>query len=294
MSSLSSDQQGHDSSTQQQKSRIIHCNHAGASPSPPSVVNTVIDHLRLEQRLGGYTAAEQASGSLRGVYQRVYDLLHVSKPNDNERLPKPKDPTHEIALVESATVAWTRLFYAMVQFQHQRRLQQIHQQQGQTQAPRPLVILVSEAEYAANVVAACQWARDHASDPCCPWTVLSIPSVQNESSGSSTGILDLQVFQEMLQGTYQYQVPTADNTLPATTMTLNPADIAMVCITHIPTNSGIVNHVEDIGTMILDWNNKPSWSVDEVSFKTKDTFQWFATPYRSRTTWTLLLCTMGG
>jgi len=30
--------------------------------------------------------------------------------------------------------------------------------------------------------------------------------------------------------------------------------------------------------------------VGEVSFKIKDTFQWFATPHRSRITWSLLFC----
>jgi cysteine desulfurase / selenocysteine lyase len=214
--------------------RIIHLNHAGASPSPPSVVDTVLKHMQLEQKMGGYTAAEMAAEQLGSVYQRVAQLLHL--PNNYD---------HDIALVESATVGWTRLFYSMANYQHQhkRRLSSPHKNNN------PLVILISEAEYAANVVAACQWAKDHND-----WTVLAIPSSRS-TSGCSTGCVDIEVLQQMLQGAYRYQ------TSNGTEVPLDPANIAMVCVTHIPTNSGIVNEVEAIGRSIAklnsNYNNNP-------------------------------------
>ncbi|CAB9524471.1 cysteine desulfurase [Seminavis robusta] len=225
--------------------RIIQFNHAGASPSPPSVVEAVLNHMKLEQTLGGYTAAEMAN--LPGVYQSVARLLHLPSNNCQEKN-YTYNPTHEIALVESATVAWTRLFYSMVQYQHQRQPQPQPQPQ-----PQQRVILVSEAEYAANVVAACQWAKDHSrlystsssNEPA--WTVLSITSSKNKD-GTSTGCVDLEVLQQMFRGKYNYRTDTVVQ------QPLDPATIAMVCITHIPTNSGIVNDVEAIGQVIAQHN----------------------------------------
>lgn len=187
---------------------IIHLNHAGASPSPSCVLDTVIQHLELEQRLGGYTAAQQRHDDFVQVYSNVASLIHASSPN-------------EIALVESATVAWTRIFYSMVEYQNNRK------NRGKR------VILMSEAEYAANVVAASHWARTHED-----WTVLPIPSSTN-SDGSSTGIVDMNVFQSMFEGSHNL---------------IDPEDIALVCVTHIPTNSGIVNPVEQIGQLIEKYN----------------------------------------
>jgi selenocysteine lyase/cysteine desulfurase len=159
--------------------------------------------MELEQRLGGYAAARLKQDDLAQVYVDIAKLIHASSPN-------------EIALVESATVAWTRLFYSMVDCQD-----------TTLEKGRRKVILLSEAEYAANVVAASQWARMHTE-----WTVLPIPSSTN-SDGSSTGIVDMNVFQSMLEGLH---------------------DLALVCVTHIPTNSGIVNPVEEMGRLIEEYN----------------------------------------
>ena len=104
---------------------------------------------------------------------------------------------------------------------------------------------MSEAEYAANVVAACQWARDHDH-----WIVLGIPSSINDQDGTSTGMVDLKILETMLSGAYQYK--HTDGSL----ITLDPTDIAIVCITHVPTNSGIVNPVQNIGEQIAKFNNE--------------------------------------
>lgn len=207
------------------KEGVVFLNHAGASPSPDCVVDRVISHLKLEQQVGGYTAAEMVSDELQDVYRRIADLLG-SKSTEN------------IALVESATVGWTRLFYSMVDFQHKRRT---------TQQRR--VILVSEAEYAANVVAACEWAKDH-RELVPSWTVLTLPSIRSVS-GNSTGKVDVQALHDMLHGNYQYR-HNGNNKMAQ----LDPQDIAIVCVTHIPTNSGIVNDVEGIGRLIANYNNQ--------------------------------------
>lgn len=194
--------------------RIAHMNHAGASPSPSAVLDCVIRHMKLEQRLGGYTAAQTVQHDLSDVYRNLARLLHASD-------------TSEVALVESATVAWTRLFYSMVQYKEREQ-----------QAKK--VILVSEAEYAANLVAACQWARDHTN-----WTVVAIPSTTDEN-GTSTGILNVTVLEQMLNGSHVVHGEKV----------LDPSSIALVCVTHVPTNSGIVNPVYQVGRIVEKYNNK--------------------------------------
>merc|ERR1712070_826553 len=119
---------------------------------------------------------------------------------------------------------------------------------------RTRVILISEAEYAANVVAACQWAKDHDDH----WMVLAIPS-SNSSSGS-TGMIDLEVFDSMLEGTFHYKDKSGVD------VKLDPSSIALVCITHVPTNSGIVNPVEEIGNRISTYNKQRKDEQGERSY----------------------------
>lgn len=194
--------------------RIIHLNHAGASPSSSPVLNRVMKHLLLEQRIGGYAAADVVQEELDQVYNSVAQLVGASSVD-------------EIALVESATVAWTRIFYAVA----------TAAANAQRSSKRK-VILVSHAEYAANVVAACQWSKTNEG-----WTVLPIPS-------SGDGKVDVDKFQAMLDGTYTILT----NNEPE--HKLNPDDIAIVCVTQVPTNSGIVNPVEAIGKGIAEYNQQ--------------------------------------
>ena len=53
----------------------------------------------------------------------------------------------------------------------------------------------------------------------------------------------------MLQGKYQYASPSINNNNNGENVltVLDPSNIAMVCVTHVPTNGGIVNDVEGIG-----------------------------------------------
>lgn len=209
--------------------RIVHLNHAGASPSPDPVVERVMEHLRLEQSLGGYAAAEQVKDELNGVYQSIANLIYASS-ND------------QIALVESATVGWTRIFYAVLG-----TMQKMGSQR------QPGVILMSQAEYAANVVAAIQWTRTTNKNNIHhhQWRVLCIPSVTvtNDDGSISTGKVDLQIFQGMFCGKYEYYDVESQSM-----QRLDPSHIRLVCITHVPTNSGMVNPVYEIGDIIAQFN----------------------------------------
>jgi cysteine desulfurase / selenocysteine lyase len=74
-------------------------NNAGASLQPRPVVARVIEHLRLEEQLGGYEAADRVTHELAEVYGSVARLLHCAP--------------EEIALQENATRAWEMAFYSL-------------------------------------------------------------------------------------------------------------------------------------------------------------------------------------
>lgn len=78
---------------------VVHLNHAGASLPPASVTSAIVDHLRLEERIGGYEAADAAEERLEAVYASVARLVGAD--------------ASEIALVENATRAWDMAFYAV-------------------------------------------------------------------------------------------------------------------------------------------------------------------------------------
>lgn len=76
-----------------------HFNAAGAALPSAATLAEVIDHLNLEARVGGYEAAEAARERTERVYGLAATLLGA-EPDD-------------IALVESATVAWQRAVSAL-------------------------------------------------------------------------------------------------------------------------------------------------------------------------------------
>ena len=73
-------------------SQKIHFNNAGSSLSPRSVTDTIISHLMLEQRVGGYEAAEEAKCLLNNFYVEFAALLNCDES--------------EIAYIENSTRAW--------------------------------------------------------------------------------------------------------------------------------------------------------------------------------------------
>ncbi len=99
---------------------------AGSSLPPRPVSEAMIDHLRLEERIGGYAAADREGQRLQGVYTSLARLLNCG--------------ADEIAIVGNATLAWMQAFYSF------------------SFAPGDR-ILTAEAEYAANYVAYLQVAR---------------------------------------------------------------------------------------------------------------------------------------
>jgi len=80
-------------------SERLHLNNAGASLMPRPVVDTVIGHLELEARIGGYEAREAAADALDAVYASAARLVNCDKS--------------EIALLENATRAWNAVFYSI-------------------------------------------------------------------------------------------------------------------------------------------------------------------------------------
>jgi cysteine desulfurase / selenocysteine lyase len=97
---------------------VVHLNHAGASPSPRPVVDTVVDHLRLEARIGGYEAADAAAERIAAVTSSIAGLIGAADD--------------EVAVVDGASRAWHLAFDAL-------------------SLPDGATVLTSRTEYNANV-----------------------------------------------------------------------------------------------------------------------------------------------
>ena len=121
--------------------KVIHLNNAGAALMPAVVLERTVAHLQLEARIGGYEAAAREVAGLDAVYWSAAQLLGCGPD--------------EIAVLDSATRAWTMACYA-IPFRPGDR------------------ILTSVAEYASNFIALLQLARRHD---------LSIEVVPNDETG---------------------------------------------------------------------------------------------------------------
>ena len=107
---------------------VAHFNNAGSSLMPGPVADTVMRHLRREEEIGGYEAAEEAADRLENVYSSVARLIGA-QPN-------------EIALAENGSRAWAAAVYSF------------------PFVPR-MRLLIGRTEYAGNVIALRQLARRH-------------------------------------------------------------------------------------------------------------------------------------
>ncbi len=119
---------------------FIHLDNAGASLMPRCVLETQIEHLRLEASVGGYEAERLKAAQIEAVYDSVAKLIRCHRD--------------EVAIVENATVGWMMAFYAL-EF-----------------APGDR-ILTAEAEYASNYLAYLQVARERGA------VVETIPSTDS-------------------------------------------------------------------------------------------------------------------
>jgi len=105
---------------------LIHFNNAGASLQPLPVTRAELDHLALEQTIGGYEAATQNAAASAFTYQALARLLSCQES--------------EIACVESATRAFQLLITALSLGNGDR-------------------ILVNQSEYSSNVMTLLHLAR---------------------------------------------------------------------------------------------------------------------------------------
>ena len=106
--------------------RLIHFNNAGASLMPAPVYRATLDHLALEQSIGGYEAEAAADPALEDFYDAFGALLNCDRS--------------EIAYVENATRAWDMAFYSLPLKEGER-------------------ILTAEAEYVSNFLGFLHQAR---------------------------------------------------------------------------------------------------------------------------------------
>ena len=57
---------------------VVHLNNAGAALPPRVVVDTVIDHLQFEARVGGYAAADAVAERSTAVYTSIASLTRYT------------------------------------------------------------------------------------------------------------------------------------------------------------------------------------------------------------------------
>ncbi len=166
---------------------VIHLNNAGSALPPAVVTDTVVAHLRREELIGGYEAHAEAADRIEAVRESAAALIGA-RPD-------------QIALLESATAAWSRAISSIA-------------------FTRPLDagdrILVSSAEYASNVLPLLQLSmRDGAR-------IQFIPDGED-------GTVDVEAFRSMLD-----------------------VDVAVVAVTHCPSQNGLVNDVAAIGSILRE------------------------------------------
>ena len=79
--------------------RVVHFNNAGCGLMPQPVLDTVLEHTRLEAMIGSYEAAAQKADALNAVYTSFAKLLNCH--------------ADEIAFADGSTQAWHRAFHAV-------------------------------------------------------------------------------------------------------------------------------------------------------------------------------------
>ncbi len=141
---------------------VVHLNNAGAALPPRPVIDAVVDHLRLEARIGGYEAYDRAIEAVDDFYAAVADLIGGRRD--------------EVAYVENATRAWDLAFHS-VPFRPGER------------------ILTTTSEYASNAIAYLKVARTHGVRvhvlPDDPHGQLSLAALADELSMGDVGLVSV-------------------------------------------------------------------------------------------------------
>ncbi len=161
---------------------LIHLNHAGSSLPPQVVLDTQIDHLRLEATIGGYEAAAVTADERAAVYDSIARLIGADRS--------------EIARCEHATAAWNAAFWS------------IPMEPGQR-------IVVHDHEYGANAVAFLHAAATRGV------VVHRVPSDEH-------GQVSVDALADAIG---------------------DGRDVALVSLTWVPTNSGLVNPAAEVGRL---------------------------------------------
>ena len=159
--------------------KLIHLNNAGAALVPLPVRTAIAAHLELEQRIGGYEAADVEAEPIRQTYADVARLLGAG--------------AHNIALVQNSTVAFAQAISAF------------------DLGPGD-IILTSRADYASNQIMYLSLARRRGVE------VVRAPDAPE-------GGID----PEAVRALVTRRRP------------------ALVALTWIPTNSGLVQPAESVG-----------------------------------------------
>ena len=157
----------------------IHLNNAGAALMPQVVIDAMIQHIKLEAKLGGYEAAEARKIEINDFYRVVSELLNASSDN--------------IAYATSATDAYSRA------------LSSIPFSEGD-------VILTTTDDYVSNQLAFLQLKQQ-----------FGVQLVRAENT--LQGTVDCQSIQDLLEKHRP----------------------KLLAVTHVPTNSGLVQPIEEIG-----------------------------------------------
>ncbi|CAM6003185.1 unnamed protein product [Sphagnum balticum] len=164
---------------------LTHFNNAGASLMPSQVVDTIISHIELEARIGGYEAADRRHDETEKVYGLFAKLLNCQP--------------EEMAIVENATRAWDMAIYSM-SFKPGDR------------------ILTGIAEYGSNYIGLLQ---------ICQRTGAQLELIPNDEFG-------------------QLSTTHLENTLDSR--------VKLIALTHVPTNSGLVNPAARVGEIAFAAN----------------------------------------
>ncbi|MDA2987249.1 MAG: aminotransferase class V-fold PLP-dependent enzyme [Actinomycetota bacterium] len=135
---------------------VTHLNNAGSALPPTVVVDTQVAHLRREAQIGGYEAHAENVDRISGISASVARLMHSD--------------LDQVALVESATVAWDRALQAII---HTEPLEPGDR------------ILIASTEYASNVLPLLQVAARSGA------TVQVVPD-------GDDGSIDVEAFISML------------------------------------------------------------------------------------------------